>query len=163
MTDLFKTFLLLSLLVFTGCKKEVKVTYDTALFGGGCFWTLDYYFQKVDGVIECNCVYSSMNSEAVLLKYDKSKVSFKKLCEIFFELHDSNKDFKPKYISLIQTNEKIDLEYAEKLVKEKRYGSLITELGPTKNPEEFHEDWHKNKNSIPRCNANMEKLKDFFK
>ncbi|OMO80234.1 Peptide methionine sulfoxide reductase MsrA [Corchorus capsularis] len=81
-----------------------------AVFAGGSFWGLEAAFGRMDGVINtatgyCGgtlrkpsyrevCEGKTGHTEAVKVIYDKRKVSFKSLCDIFWEIHDcTNKDY----------------------------------------------------------------------
>lgn len=77
---------------------------QTAILAGGCFWGVEHLFKKLDGVIDTtvgyiggtpkNPTYSSISTgttghaEAVEIKFDPSKVSYRKILEYFFRLHD---------------------------------------------------------------------------
>lgn len=77
---------------------------ETAILGGGCFWCLDAVFREVPGVISVECGYAggthpnptyeqvcsgtSGHAEVVRLLFDTGTVSFQRLLQIFFSLHD---------------------------------------------------------------------------
>ena len=146
------TFLLL---LCSSCKKAEIQTTDQAIFGAGCFWVLDYYFEEIKGVTSSNCIYTNSGSEAVLITYDPNSVSFEELCDVFFELHDPSTDYKDQYISLIHVNSKThrDIAYQKiaALKEEIEVKTTVQEAGLFKIAEEMHQDWHKKKNSIPKC------------
>jgi len=74
--------------------------YMNATFAGGCFWCLESDFEKVDGVIEAvsgyiggkteNPTYHEVSSgrsghaEAVQVRYDPDKISYRELLDIFW-------------------------------------------------------------------------------
>ena len=74
--------------------------YMKATFAGGCFWCLESDFEKVDGVIEAvsgyiggdteNPTYHEVSSgrsghaEAVQVRYDPDKISYRELLDIFW-------------------------------------------------------------------------------
>ncbi|XP_022759279.1 peptide methionine sulfoxide reductase-like [Durio zibethinus] len=81
-----------------------------AVFAGGNFWGLEAAFGRVEGVIRtatgyCGgtlrkpsyrevCEGKTGHTEAVKVIYDKRKVSFRSLCDFFWEFHDcTNKDY----------------------------------------------------------------------
>lgn len=77
---------------------------EYAIFAAGCFWGVQYYFSKQEGVIRTvagyiggnleNPSYSQVKSgksghlEAVMVEYDPERVSYEGLCRLFFEIHD---------------------------------------------------------------------------
>ncbi len=154
-------------LFLSSCSENAKNLNEIAVFGGGCFWTLDYYFEKVDGVNEVTCIYTGSSSEAVLVKYDPQKVSFSKLCRIFMEIHAPETNYKAKYRSVIQTsnpqNFKIAQSIIEDMQKSKAVKTTVEKIGKNTIPDEMHEDWHKNKNSEPKCHLPEGSFEEFIK
>lgn len=79
-------------------------TLATAIFAGGCFWCMEEAFEKVPGVVSVvsgytdgrtkNPSYEMVSSgttghtEAVEVKFDRSKVTYEKLLDAFWINHD---------------------------------------------------------------------------
>lgn len=79
---------------------EQRIRLKTATFAGGCFWCIESDFEKVDGVVEVvsgytgghkeNPSYEEVSSggtghaEAVQVHYDPSRITYKKLLDIFW-------------------------------------------------------------------------------
>jgi len=77
---------------------------DTATFAGGCFWCTEAIFKRLKGVSKVTSGYcggksdnptydevstgSSDHAEAIQLGFNPDVISFEKLLEIFFHLHD---------------------------------------------------------------------------
>ncbi|NRA47327.1 MAG: peptide-methionine (S)-S-oxide reductase MsrA [Oligoflexales bacterium] len=82
-------------------KDQEKGPIKTAIFAGGCFWCMEPPFEKKDGVISAVSGYISGHvknpnykqvsagttghTEAVEIKYDASKISYKELLKIFWK------------------------------------------------------------------------------
>jgi methionine-S-sulfoxide reductase len=77
---------------------------ETATFAGGCFWGMEEFFRKVPGVVETRVGYTggktaspdyakvgtgaTGHAEAVEIRFDPARVSYDKLLELFFKMHD---------------------------------------------------------------------------
>ncbi|MBA3046005.1 MAG: peptide-methionine (S)-S-oxide reductase MsrA [Candidatus Thermoplasmatota archaeon] len=77
---------------------------EQVMFAAGCFWGVEQYFRQVPGVLDAVVGYSggktrnpsyedictgrTGHAEVVHLVYDPEKVSFPKLLEHFWEMHD---------------------------------------------------------------------------
>jgi peptide-methionine (S)-S-oxide reductase len=80
------------------------MTTEIATFGAGCFWGVEAAFSRVPGVIEAASGYSgghtenptykevctdeTGHAEVVQVTYDPAQVTFEKLLEVFWGLHD---------------------------------------------------------------------------
>ena len=77
---------------------------ETAIVAAGCFWGVQDYFDKTPGVIETTagytgghianptyeqvCSHTTGHAEAVKIDYDPNVISFEKLLQHFFFMHD---------------------------------------------------------------------------
>ncbi len=77
---------------------------ETAYFAGGCFWGVEHYFQKGDGVIDAESGYmqgavdqptykdvsykETGHAETVKVVFDPDRISYRRLLEAFFVMHD---------------------------------------------------------------------------
>ena len=77
---------------------------EIAILGLGCFWGPEIKFSKLDGVIKTEVGYCGGNSsqtnynevctgetnhaEVVKLEFDPTIISYEKILEIFFKIHD---------------------------------------------------------------------------
>ena len=75
-----------------------------AMFGAGCFWGVEYNFNKLEGVndaisgysggkvddptYEQVCTNTTDHAEVVLVDYDSDVVTYDKLLQVFWEKHD---------------------------------------------------------------------------
>jgi peptide-methionine (S)-S-oxide reductase len=75
-------------------------TQETAILAGGCFWGMQELLRDYPGVISTRVGYSGgevdhatyrnhgSHAEAVEIVFDPQKLSFRKLLEFFFQIHD---------------------------------------------------------------------------
>ena len=77
---------------------------ETAIFAGGCFWHVEATFEKLEGVIDAVSGYTGGNKpnptyaqvcsgktghrEAVQVTYDPSKITFRELVDVFWQIID---------------------------------------------------------------------------
>ena len=137
-----------------------------ATFGAGCFWGVEATFQNIPGVVKTTVGYSGGNlinptyeqvctdqtghAEVIQITYDPSIVSYEKLLEIFWNLHDPTQlnrqgvDVGSQYRSVIfyHNNEQKKLaEESKKKIQEKITKKIVTEISKA---QEFYpaEDYH---------------------
>src|ERR1700751_790701 len=77
---------------------------ETAVFAGGCFWGTQAVFERVKGVVATTAGYAggsastatyaqvttetTGHAESVKVDFDPAKISYGKLLQIFFSVHD---------------------------------------------------------------------------
>lgn len=145
---------------------------ETATFAAGCFWGVEHKFRQVPGVISTvvgyaggdvkNPTYKQVcsdktgHAEAIKITFDPSQVSYEKLLEIFFNLHDPTQvdrqgwDVGSQYRSTIFYHSNDQKETAEKMVKKlessSRFRKLITtQIVPAPEfykAEEYHQQYY---------------------
>ena len=142
-----------------------------AIFGAGCFWGVELTFSKMEGVIstavgycggkmpdptyEIVCTGQSGHAEVVLVEFDPEKVSFDKLLDKFWLLHDpttlnrQGPDIGTQYRSVIffQDEDQANLSKAskDKLQESGRYkNDVVTEIVSAQKfyrAEEYHQKY----------------------
>src|SRR5438552_9847978 len=142
----------------------------TAIFGLGCFWGAEKDFWQTPGVISTavgyaggqttNANYGEVcsgrtgHAEAVLVAYDRSKVSYEELLKVFWENHDPTQgmrqgnDVGTQYRSAIfaTDDEQLRMAIASRHMYQARlsaagYGEVTTEIASA--PTFFYaEDYH---------------------
>ena len=137
-----------------------------ALFAGGCFWGVEDAFRKTPGVCEAVSGYSggstpdpdyeqvcggrTGHAETVRVTFDPSRVSYKQLARLFFEIHDPTQldrqgpDVGSQYRSAVFYLDETQKAVAEKLVaKLKMLGypvvTRIEKAGEFYPAEDYHQ------------------------
>jgi peptide-methionine (S)-S-oxide reductase len=80
------------------------MTTAKTMFGAGCFWGVESAFRQIEGVVETAVGYSggglkdptyedvctgrTGHAEVVLVEYDPSRLTYEKLLDLFWEIHD---------------------------------------------------------------------------
>ena len=142
---------------------------EMAILGLGCFWGPEIKFSKLNGVIKTEvgycgghnaktnykevCSGKTNHAEVVKLDFDPKIISFEKILEYFFEIHDpttlnsQGPDFGTQYRSEIFYLNDQQKNIAEKLIEKeniKLSGKVVTKISLTKNycpAEEYHQKY----------------------
>ena len=73
---------------------------ETATLAGGCFWGMQDLIRKMDGVVSTRVGYTGgdvenatyknhgTHAEAIEVVYNPEKISYRRLLEFFFQIHD---------------------------------------------------------------------------
>jgi peptide methionine sulfoxide reductase msrA/msrB len=172
-------------LEFIPAGEAAKSSRDTAIFAGGCFWGVEYYLQKAEGVITVESGYTGGHKdhpsyeevcsgktghlEAVEVVFDPSKTNFETLARLFFEIHDPTEwnhqgpDFGEQYRSAIFFRNAEQKQITEKLIsllKEKGY-KVVTLVKPASTfwkAEAYHQDYYEHKGSTPYCHGYVQRF-----
>lgn len=148
---------------------------EQATFGGGCFWHVEEEFMKVKGVIDTSvgfaggtvpepsyervCRGDTGHAEVVHIKFDPKVISYDKLLEVFWEIHDPTQlnrqgpDIGEQYRSVIfyydEAQKKAALSSKAKLERSKRFGKpIVTQIVPASEffrAEEYHQRYFEKK------------------
>ncbi len=149
-----------------------------ALFAGGCFWGVEHLMEQQDGVLSVesgymggkmkNPTYKDVSTgktgyaEVVRVIYDPSKVDYKTLAKLFFEIHDPTQtdgqgpDIGNQYRSEIFYKSPAEKEVVEDLIdqlKAKGY-NVTTHVTPASDfypAEEYHQDYYQKTGKQPYC------------
>jgi peptide-methionine (S)-S-oxide reductase len=147
----------------------IDILMQTAIFGAGCFWGVEAAFQKIKGVkkttvgymggelknptYEQVCTDKTGHVEVIQIIYDEEQISYKKLLEIFWELHDPTQlnrqgpDIGTQYRSVIfyHNVEQKNLSEDSKKQQQKKYTKkIVTEITPARKfypAEEYHQKY----------------------
>lgn len=166
-------------------KKAQTPTVKKAYFAGGCFWGVEYYLEKIDGVKEVTSGFmgghlknpgyydvvrkDTGHLETVEVVYDPSKVSYEMLAKTFFEIHDPTQtdgqgpDIGSQYLSAIFVSSKEERETIERLIKvlEDKGFKIATKVlpkAPFYRAEEYHQNYYEHKGSKPYCHRRVKRF-----
>jgi peptide-methionine (S)-S-oxide reductase len=144
---------------------------EKAMFGAGCFWGVEQFFREVPGVIEAVsgyagghvdnpsykqvCTDATGHAEVVEVTFDPSKVSYARLVDLFFKMHDPTQmnrqgpDVGTQYRSVIFTHSpeqaRIAAEEKAKAEASGRYKRpVVTSIEAAKpfwRAEEYHQHY----------------------
>ena len=140
---------------------------EIAILGLGCFWGPEIKFSKLDGVIKTEvgycggnnaetnykevCTGTTNHAEVVKLDFDPKIISYEKILEYFFEIHDpttlnsQGPDFGTQYrseIFYLNENQKTIAGNVINKENERLSGKVVTKLSQVKNycaAEEYHQ------------------------
>lgn len=154
--------------------------FSRAYFAAGCFWGVEYHFEKLEGVhaaisgymggdvddptYEEVCTGMTGHLEVVKVEYDESIVSFRDLTKLFFEIHDFTQtngqgpDIGSQYLSAIfyknEDEKRVVLELIDEL--ESKGFKVATTLEPLTvfyKAEDYHQDYYERHNKMPYCHS----------
>ena len=142
---------------------------EKAMFGAGCFWGVQFYFDQVPGIesslvgysgghvenpsYELVCTHTTGHAEVVELTFDPKVISYKKVLKHFFRLHDPTQlnrqgpDVGDSYRSAIfyyNDSQKKDAEAELKLAQANFKKPIVTEItpaGPFYEAEDYHQKY----------------------
>jgi len=174
-----KKFLIV-LISITGFMMANDAENKKAVFAAGCFWGVESTFQQMEGVksttvgyiggkvknpsYELVCTGLTGHAEAVEVEYNPNIVSFEKLLDTFFELHDpttlnrQGPDIGTQYRSAAyfsNDDEKKIIETKINMLNESgkfnsRIVTEIEEITDFYDAEDYHQDYYK-KRGIDGC------------
>ena len=149
------------------------MTKEFATLAGGCFWGVEELFSKLDGVVSSRVGYTggiienptydlvrlgtTGHAEAIQIEFLPEKISFEKILEYFFRLHDpttlnqQGNDKGTQYRSAIfyhsDAQKKNAEDIKEKLTVSKKWEKpIVTEIVPFVKfylAEEYHQKYLK--------------------
>ena len=140
---------------------------EIAVLACGCFWGPEIKFSRLDGIFKTEVGYCGGNTsktsyqevcegdtnhaEVVKLDFDPNIISYEKILDYFFEIHDpttlnsQGPDFGTQYrseIFYLNDNQKKTAEKVFNDVNERLLGKVVTKISLLKNycpAEEYHQ------------------------
>lgn len=156
-----------------------------AIFAGGCFWGVEYYFQHAKGVLSTKvgyiggskenptykevCSHTTGHVEALEVTFDPSQTSYEELAKLFFEIHDPTQangqgnDVGPQYLSEIFYFDDSQKATCEKLIAQlqiKGY-KVATKLRKTTKfwpAEDYHQQYYEKEGGTPYCHRRISRF-----
>jgi len=143
---------------------------EKAYLAGGCFWCLEASFKLLPGVISVisgfsggttkNPTYEEVisgltgHAETVEILFDPQKISYQKLLDLFFTIHDPSQkdrqgsDIGSQYLSAIffanESQEKVAVDSVDRLKSSSKYPEIYTEVLPLEHfwpAEHYHQNY----------------------
>lgn len=172
--------------------KHKKTTSGTppdavAYFAGGCFWGVEHFLEKLDGVEDVDSGYaggttdaptykdviykSTGHLEVVRVRYHSKDVTYKTIAKTFFEIHDPTQtdgqgpDIGEQYRSAVFFTSEDQKGDAQELIKrlETRGYKVATELREFSKfwpAEEYHQDYYVKTGKAPYCHGRVKRFAD---
>lgn len=152
---------------------------EQATLGGGCFWCLEAFFQKVNGVNEVIsgyaggseenptyqqvCSGSTGHAEVVQIGFDSDVITYSELLNWFWKMHDpttlnrQGNDSGTQYRSIILTHNDQQAEIATasmESVQSEFKDPIVTEIKPLETfyaAEAYHQNYYRTNPHQPYC------------
>ena len=158
---------------------------ESAVFAGGCFWGIEYYFERAKGVVLTQvgytgghdehpaykdvCKDTTGHAEAVRITYDPARTSYEEMAKLFFEIHDPTQvnrqgpDVGTQYRSVVfyqNEQQKTIVEKLIKTLKEKGYNvaTVLVPAGDFWPAEAYHQHYYSKNGKAPYCHFYKKKF-----
>ncbi|NCI50084.1 peptide-methionine (S)-S-oxide reductase MsrA [Sediminibacterium roseum] len=162
-------------------KIPAGVKTETAVFGEGCFWCTEAFFQRLEGVYKVEsgyggghvenptyeqvCDKNTGHVELARIVYDPAKITYDELLEVFWKTHDpttyeqQGADIGPQYKSVVfymndEQKQKAE-HYKAELGKSGAWSKpIVTEIQPFKNfypAEQYHQNYYNDNQGQSYC------------
>ncbi len=152
--------------------------FQVAIFGAGCFWGVQHYLDKLQGVLTTEvgycggniefptykqvCTGNTGHIEAVKAVFDSSILSYQDLVKYFFEIHNfeqkdgQGNDIGSQYISAIFVQDNVHRETVQnviELLESKNYNvaTKILDFSRFYCAEDYHQDYYTKTGGSPYC------------
>ncbi len=144
---------------------------EMATLGGGCFWCTEAVYQELKGVVQITsgyaggtvvnpsyeqiCTGTTGHAEVVQLTFDTDQVSYRKILEVFFTIHDpttlnrQGNDTGTQYRSVVFYHSAQQQDTARQVMAEMASvwdAPLVTELSPVPTfyrAEDYHQNYYR--------------------
>ncbi len=164
---------------------SVQTETAKAIFAGGCFWGVEYYFQHEKGVVNTTVGYtggtklnptyrevlshSTGHYEAIEVEYDPSVTNYETLAKLFFEIHDPTQkdgqgnDIGQQYQSVVFYVDDTQKASSEKLIGQLRANGfdVATKLIKASKfwpAEDYHQEYYEQGGGEPYCHHRVKRF-----
>ena len=158
---------------------------EIAVFAAGCFWGVQHYMERQNGVIRSMAGYTGGSEEfptyedvrthktghveAVLVEYDPEVTNYETLSKLFFEIHDPGQtdgqgpDKGDQYRSAVFYRNAEQLEITDRLIgilREKGFevNTLVRPFDKFWIAENYHQHYYENTGGSPYCHVRQRKF-----
>ncbi len=166
-------------LKFESCDKTCK-DHAVAYFAAGCFWGVEYQFEKQKGVYSAVsgymgghidnpsyqqvCTGLTGHLEVVKVEYDECQISYRDLLQLFFEIHNFTQtdgqgpDIGSQYLSAIFYLDEKQKGYALEIIDKLedmnyKVATSLHEASTFYEAEEYHQDYYTKTGKTPYCHT----------
>jgi peptide methionine sulfoxide reductase msrA/msrB len=157
------------------------VSFETATFGGGCFWCTEAIFHQLRGVLSVESGYSGGNidnpsykmvcggttghAEVIQVNFDPDEITYKDLLRIHLSTHNpttlnqQGSDKGTQYRSIIFAHNVEQQEIAQSVIEELQDvldEPIVTEIKPFEvfhKAEDYHQDYYEKNSNAGYCQA----------
>ena len=172
-------------LQFEAKKDNFDKVLQKAYFAGGCFWGVEYYLEKLNGVKEVTSGYmggaieaptyeqvsagQTGHLEAVEVVYDPKIITYEALAKTFFEIHDPTQidgqgpDIGEQYRSAVFVGNQKEREVIENLIgllekKGFKVATKVLDIKPFYKAEAYHQNYYRQKEKTPYCHGYVKRF-----
>lgn len=158
--------------------------YERAFFAGGCFWGLQYIFDRLKGVMSTHsgymggwvvnpayqevCTGQTGHIESVEVCFDSNQTDFETIAKAFFECHDpfdkggQGPDRGSQYLSAIFYMSAEQRDVSKRLKKQlEAMGEVVTQIRPAHlfyKAEDYHQHYFDNQGSLTHCHKRVQRF-----
>ena len=157
------------------------MTTETVTFGAGCFWGVEYVFERVPGVVSTEvgyagghtenptyrdvCSHGTGHAEVLRVGFDPAIVSLEQLLGVFWAMHDPTQvnrqgpDVGDQYRSAIFTHspeQQAAAEASRQRAQERFKKPIATEIRPITTfypAEDYHQAYYEKNGHEPYCHV----------
>ncbi|MCC2625116.1 MAG: msrA3 [Burkholderiales bacterium] len=159
---------------------ETVTDTEEAILAAGCFWGIQYYLDKLDGVLKTEVGYSGGSKlnptykevctgntghlEVLRVLYDPQKITYADILKYFFEIHDFTQtngqgpDLGEQYLSAIFYFNEEQQQIARNIIEilsSKCYSvaTLLREVSIFWPAEDYHQNYYAKNGKTPYCHT----------